>query len=289
MVCRGAANAQHLKRRTGEKLVSTWCFCLHRVCLGLCSCSKVKPKEYQVCSYKCIFFKKRRLENTSREKLQKQETGDQNSDDLSAILHFFHQNIEHIFSPTLCFDCSEPPVVGMAKRTRGTFWFLASRLRLRPGFNFMVSIVPGCPNAARLSLMTCFILKSNPVLVSGHCPFPHLSPTWLSSLFPPAPPCVTIVCVFLCPMPESLSSTPDFVLVSCHCYVCSCSHHPFCLWLGILFLSSVILFQSHRSPWFSLPLLFVSFGSDNYFEDKVAQNFAAPPFWSNVFYFGYCW
>lgn len=202
--------------------------CTEHTSLGLCSCSNVKPKEDWVCSYKSIFLRNWGDWKTPPEKrFQKQETGDQNSNDLSAILNFFYQNIEHIFPPTLCFDCSEPPVVGTAKRTGRTFWFLASRLRLRPGFDFMVSIVPGCHSAPRLSVTTCFILKSNPVLVSGHWPFPHMSSTWLPSLFPPAPPCVNIVCVFLCPMPECLSGTPDFVLVSCHGYVCSCCHLPF--------------------------------------------------------------
>lgn len=190
------------------------CVCTEHTSLGLCSCSNRKPKENQVCSYKCIFLRKAVWKTPPEKRFQKQETGDQNSNDVSAILHFFHQNTEHTSPSYLCFDCSEPPAVGMAKRTGGTFWFLTSQLRL-PGYDFMVSIVPGCPNAMRLSHMTRFILKSNPVLVSGHWPFPHVSPTWLSSLFPPAPLCVNIVCVFLCLMPECLSSAPVFLQSPC--------------------------------------------------------------------------
>jgi len=46
-----------------------------------------------------------------------------------------------------------------------------------------------CHTMVKFCLVTsCFILKSNSPLVSGHLPFPHVSPVWLSSwLFPPVP------------------------------------------------------------------------------------------------------
>lgn len=206
--------------------------CTEHAGLGLCSCSNMKPKEDQVCSYKCIFLRNGDWKTPPEKRFQKQ-TGDQNSNDWSAILHFFHHNIEHIFPPTLCFDCREPPVVGMTKRTRGTFWFLASRLRLRPGFDFMVSIVPGRPNVVRLSLVTCFILKSNPVLVSGHWPFPptcHLIVLPVSTCSPMCKYSLSsfVPCRSVCRAPQSFFK----VLVSCHGYVCSCCHHPFLSLIG---------------------------------------------------------
>lgn len=122
----------------------------------------------------------------------------------------------------------------MAKRTRGTFWFLACQLRLRPGFDFMVSIVPGCLTAVRFSLMTCFILKSNPVLVSGHWPFPpHAAYLIVLPVSTCSSMCKYSLCLPLshagvCRAPQTFFK----VLVSCHGCICLCCHHPFLSLIG---------------------------------------------------------
>lgn len=62
----------------------------------------------------------------------------------------------------------------------------------------------------RFRLVTsCFILKYNSLLLSGHLPFPNVSPAWLSflscdsfHLFLIALLCVYKMCVSLCPGPE---------------------------------------------------------------------------------------
>lgn len=183
--------------------------CTKHTSLGLCSCSNVKPKEDQVCSYKSIFLRNWGDWKTPPEKrFQKQETGDQNSNDLSAILNFSIKTLS-TFSLLLCAlavvnlqllvwqkQPEEPS--GSWQVGYGSVQVLTSWLA-----SFQdVTAHQGCLSRPVLFWKVTLFLF-------------HMSPTWLPSLYPPAPPWVNIVCVFLVP---------------CQGYVCSSCHQPFCLW-----------------------------------------------------------
>lgn len=134
------------------------------------------------------FSKKQRLEKTSREKISKARDG---GPKLQRFICYF----------TLCWygKKNQRNLLVPGKLAKG----------YHQGYDFMLALFQDVPTQWGFVTWPVLFWKETLDLVSDHWSF-HVSPTWLSSLFPHAPPCVNIVCVFLCPILEcfSLSCTP---------------------------------------------------------------------------------